>query len=184
MALQYLTHPSLIPTFADEILDVLVRHSTHGDLTLALAYYHTVQPTLSSTRALESLFSAVARTSVTEAFHFSRGQPDYARRHMFGMLISIVLNHPTSKTIADRSMELVNLPLTQEEEEWFEDYLLRGDGRSIWKGKDTLMMFKIGRGKFTESLSVKELHGRSIAGMDWDLAQKGIQDGIGSRLNI
>jgi hypothetical protein len=111
MALQYLTHPSLIPTFPDDILEVLVRHAKN-DLTLSLAYYHTVQPALTSTQALESLFSAIARTSVTEGFYFSRGQPEYAQRHMFEMLIALVLNNSPQTTIADRSVELVNLPLT------------------------------------------------------------------------
>jgi len=113
LALQYLTHPSLIPTFADEILDVLVRASSN-DLTLPLAYYHTIQPTLASSRATECLFSALARTSVTEAFYFCRGLAEYTHRHMFEMLVSLVLNNSPSDTIADRCVELVNLPLSTE----------------------------------------------------------------------
>ncbi|KAF8857095.1 hypothetical protein BDZ45DRAFT_675034 [Acephala macrosclerotiorum] len=183
LALQYLTHPSLIPTFADEILEVLVRYSSK-DLSLALAYYHTVQPALTSRPAIECLFSAIGRTSVTEAFYFCRGQPEYAQRHMFEMLVALVLNNSTPDTIAARSVELVNLPFTKEEEEWFEDYLLRGDGRALKKGRDTLMMRKIGTGNFAESLSLKGTHNRSIGGLDWNMLSNAVEDGLGPRLEI
>lgn len=183
IALQYLTHPSLIPTFSDEILEVLVRHAKQ-DLTLALAYYHTVQPTLSNRIAIECLFSAMARTSVTEAFYFCRGQPEYTQRHMFQMLIAAVLNNSSPETIADRCVELVNLPFSMEEEGWFEDYLLRGDGRALKKGKDTLMMRKIGTGSFTESLSLKGIHNRPIAGLDWGSLSGAVEDGLGPRLDL
>jgi hypothetical protein len=174
----------LIPTFPDDILEVLVRHAKNNDLTLPLAYYHTVQPALTSTQALESLFSAIARTSVTEAFYFCRGQQEYAQRHMFEMLISLVLNNSSSNTIADRSVELVNLPFTAEEEGWFEEYLLNGEGRTIRKSKDTLMMRKIGTGRFTESLALKGMTVRTIGGMDWNTLSNAIEDGLGSRLDV
>lgn len=173
----------MIPTFSDEILEVLVRHARKDDLTLPLAYYNTVQPALTSTQALESLFSAIARTSVTEAFYFSRGQPEYAQRHMFEMLISLVLNNSPSSTIADRSVELVNLPLTLEEERWFEEYLLNGDGRQIRKSKDTLMMRRIGTGNFTGSLSLEGLTTRSIGGLDWAILADAVDEGLGPRLD-
>jgi hypothetical protein len=158
-----------------------VRHSKDNDLTLPLAYYHTVQPTLTSSQALESLFSAIGRNSVTEAFYFARGQPEHAQRHMFEMLIALVLNNSSRETVADRSVELVNLPLTLEEEAWFEDYLLRGEGRSIRKSKDTLMMRKIGTGKFADSLSLKGGNTRGIGGLDWGILSEAVQDGIGPR---
>ncbi|PQE13350.1 ELYS-like domain protein [Rutstroemia sp. NJR-2017a BVV2] len=182
-ALEYLTYPSLLPTFADEILEVLVRHSKH-DLAVPLAYYHTVHPTLTGSSATESLFSAIARTSVTEAFYFSRGQADSARRHMFELLISAVLSNSSPETIADRSVELVNLPFTQEEEAWFEDYLLRGEGRAIRKGRDTVMMRRIGMGKFSETLSLKGIGGRSVGGLDWDRLSAAVKEGLGPRIDV
>ncbi|RDW73770.1 hypothetical protein BP5796_07212 [Coleophoma crateriformis] len=182
VALQYLTHPSLIPTFADEILEALVRHAKHGDLRLPLAYYHTVQPALASSSAMESLFSSIARNSVTEAFYFTRSQPEYARRHMLQILIALVVNNSSQKTIASRSMELVNLPFSAEEEEWFEKYLVEGEGRLLKKGKDTLMMRKIGTGKFSEALSVEGASGRTHGGLGWHVIAGGIQDGLGPRM--
>lgn len=184
MALQYLTHPCLIPTFPDEILEVLVGHAKNNDLSLPLAYYHTVQPSLTNPQALESLFSAIARTSVTEAFFFGRGQPEHARQHMFKMLVALVLNNSSKDTIADRSVELVNLPFTHEEEAWFEEYLQHGEGRLIRKAKDTLMMRRIGTGNFSESLSIRHMNGRAIGGLDWQVLTESVQDGMGPRIGV
>ncbi|KAG4437013.1 hypothetical protein IFR05_007517 [Cadophora sp. M221] len=181
-AVQYLTHPSLIPTFADEILEVLVRKSK-DDLTFALAYYHTAQPTLTSRSAIECLFSAIARTSVTEGFYFARGQPQYAQRHMFEMLISVVLNNSPPATIGDRSLELVSLPLSSEEDVWLGEYLLHGDGRNLKKGKDTVMMRKIGMGNFTDSLAMRGINSRPIGQLDWSNLLEGIKHGLGPRLD-
>jgi hypothetical protein len=152
-------------------------------MSLPLAYYHTVQPTLTSSSALESLFTAIAKTSVTEAFYFSRGQSEYARRHMFEMLIALVLNNSSRDTAAERSVELVNLPLTPEEEGWFEEYLLRGQGRSIRKAKDTLMMRRIGTGNFTGALSLNGINARPIGGLDWSTLSEALRDGLGPRLD-
>ena len=99
------------------------------------------------------------------------------------MLIAVVLHNSTPDTVADRSVELVNLPFTHEEDDWFEDYLLRGEGRTLRKSGDTWMMRKIGTGKFSESLSVKGLSNRSISGLDWGTLSKAVQDGLGPRLD-
>jgi hypothetical protein len=126
----------------------------------------------------------MARTNVTEAFYFCRGQPEYTQRHMFQMLVSLVLNNSSAETIADRSVELVNLPFTAEEDAWFEDYLLRGDGRALKKGKDTLMMRKIGTGSFAQSLSLKGINNRPIGGLDWGTLSGAVEDGLGPRLDV
>ncbi|TVY93525.1 Protein ELYS [Lachnellula willkommii] len=177
-ALEYLTHASLIPTFQDDIVELLVRKN---ELHLALAYYHTVQPVLRESRAMQCIFRAIATSSVTEALYYSRSQPEHTRRHLFEFLISLVIHNSPKATIADRSVELVNLPFSDEEEAWFEEYLLQGDGRGLSKGKDTLMMRKIGTGKFTESLALKGANGRSIGGLDWRTLSESIRDGLGPR---
>jgi len=160
VALQYLTYPSLIPTFPDEILETLVQHAKHDDMTLPLAYYHTVQPTLTSSNATESLFTAIARASITEAFYFSRGQAENAQKHMFELLIFV------------------------EEESWFEDYLTTGDGRTLRKAKDTLLMRKIGTGRFTEAVLVEGTSSRAVGGLSWDMMQNAVQNGLGKRLEV
>ena len=180
-ALQYLTHPSLVPDFADEILEVLVRKNK--DPALALAYYYTVQPTLKTAASIECLFTSIAKTSVTEAFFFARGQSTYAHRHMFELLVSNVLHNSSQVQIADRSTELVKLPLNAEEEEWFNDYLTRGDGARFKKAKDTVLMRKIGTGKFV-GLDMKGIQGKNIGGLDWNVLIAGIENGMGPRADV
>jgi hypothetical protein len=178
MALQYLTHPSLTPTYPEAILEALVRHSDKKDFSLPLAYYYTVQPALTSGPALEKLFTALARTSVTEAFYFLRTQPEHLQRHFFEMLIAVV--HQGSP--AEAAVQLVNLPFTAEEEEQFEEYLLEGDGHNLSRSNDTLMMRRIGTGNFAGSLAIKHKNARSIDGLDWKKIQEAVQEGLGPRL--
>jgi hypothetical protein len=100
---------------------------------------------------------------------------------MFEMLISLVLHNSPQALMADRSVELVNLPMSEEEESWFEEYLVRGEGRGLRKAKDTVMMRKIGTGKFEDSLEMKGINGRNIGGLDWGILVAGIEDGLGPR---
>lgn len=177
MALQYLTHPSLTPTYPDAILEALVRHADSGDFSLALAYYYSVQPTLTSAPALESLFTAIVRTSVTEAFYFLRTQPEHTQRHMFEVLIGVV--HQGSP--AEVAVQFVNLPLTAEEEEWFEEYLVHGDGHDLKHANDTLKMRRIGTGNFEGSLAIRKPT-KAIDGLDWNKLSGAVKSGLGSRL--
>jgi hypothetical protein len=181
MAVQYLTHPSLIPTYPDEVLEALIQHSKHDDFTLPLAYYYTIQPTIQAPRAIESLYLAIARTSVTEAFYFSRVQADVARRKAFELLISLVLHSPPGEKTASRGVELVNLPLDQEEEVWFEFFLTKGEGRGLKRARDTLMMRRIGTGKFSEALSLDFDGGKTSGGLSWAMMQDALQEGLGPR---
>jgi len=100
---------------------------------------------------------------------------------MFEMLISLVLSNSPKDTIADRSVELVNLPFNKEETEWFEEYLLKGDGRSIKSANDTLMMRRLGTGNFKESLELHHKGGRGIGGLDWQKLSEAVKHGLGPR---
>jgi hypothetical protein len=123
-------------------------------------------------------------SSVTEAFHFSRAQVPNTHRHTFQMLISLVIHNSPADTIADRSIELVNLPMNTEEEEWFEDYLLHGDGTRLKKAKDTVLFRRMATGKFTESLAVKPGNTRAISGLDWNSLTHGVENGLGPRRDV
>ncbi|KAI1171528.1 nuclear pore complex assembly-domain-containing protein [Nemania sp. FL0916] len=157
LALEHLTHPSLIPDFADDIITVLVRHAakhhssnTDGggaDYTLALAYYHTVQPSLRSPAALQALFDAVARASVVEAFEFARAHADTMRPQLFRRLIHVVLDPRPDEDVADRTFELASLPFDADEERWFRDYLEAGEGKRLKGAKDTIVMRRIATGR-------------------------------------
>lgn len=183
MAVQYLTHPSLIPTYPEEVLEQLIRSSKHDDFTLPLGYYYAVQPSIQAPRAIESLYLAMARTSVTEAFYFSRVQADVTRRKMFEMLILHVIHSSPGERTAARGVELVNLPLDHEEEDWFEIYLTKGEGRGLKRARDTLMMRRIGSGKFSEALTLEFDGGKTSGGLNWAVMQDALQEGLGPRLD-
>ncbi|KAI1810384.1 nuclear pore complex assembly-domain-containing protein [Poronia punctata] len=146
VALEHLTHPSLISDFADDIITVLVRHAKDGDYTLPLAYYHTVQPSIKSSHALQLLFDAVARSSVIDAFDFSRAHAEQMRRQLFQRLVSVVLEGRPDEETAERALELTSLPFDAEEEQWFKEYLESGEGKKLGAARDTLLMRRIATG--------------------------------------
>lgn len=153
-------------------------------MTLPLAYYHTVQPKLTTGRAIDELFSAIAKTSVTEAFYFSRGQAENSHRHLFEILLQTVLQHAADERMASQGVELINLPFTPDEELWFEEYLTTGEGRHLRRAKDTLMMRKIGTGRYSEVLNVDGSSSRILNGLNWDIMKNGIKDGLGPRQDL
>ncbi len=174
LALEHLTHPSLQPEFADEIVTVLVRHS-ENDYSLPLAYFYSVRPVLKSPEALELLYGAIARTSVTEAFYLSRKYPGPARQQLFNQLIGSVLASAGGEDVVSRASDLVSLPLDAAEEAWFQDYMTLGDGRKHKKAKDTLIMRKVVTGQLTGSI------GEKTVGAQWSMVLQGTKSGMGGR---
>ncbi len=144
-ALEHLAHPSLPSEFADDIVTVLVRHAKADDYSLPLAYYHTVRPVLQTSAALELLFGALARTSVTEALYFSRTHPEHARQQLFVKLVASVLEHP--EAVGARGKELVSLPLTAAEEKWFQEYVTGSEGRKSNNAKAVVQMRQLVTGR-------------------------------------
>ncbi|SPQ24713.1 de6f363f-de56-4e43-b58d-dd1de2182b55 [Thermothielavioides terrestris] len=144
-ALQHLAHPSLPAEFADDIVAVLVRHAEADDYSLPLAYYHTVRPVLQTADALELLFGALARTSVTEALYFSRTFPEHTRRLLFEKLVASVLEHP--EAVGARGKELASLPLSGDEEKWFREYVAAGEGRKSKNAKAVAQMRQLATGR-------------------------------------
>lgn len=103
---------------------------------------------------------------------------------MFEILISIVLHSHAGERAASRGIELLNLPFNKQEEDWFEDYLTQGEGRGLKKAKDTLMMRRIGTGRFLEALSTNTETGRTAGGLNWKILQDGLQEGLGTRVDM
>ncbi|CRK45794.1 hypothetical protein BN1723_001137 [Verticillium longisporum] len=170
-ALEHVTHPSLTPDFADEIVTTFARNNP----TLALAYFHTVQPVLKTRDALELLFNALALASVTEALAFSRTHPAAVREQLFRRLVSSVLDAQAGDDTARRAIELAGLSLDADEEAWLETYLLEGDGKRLKNAQDTLLMRKLATGRYTEAVKEKGLGGR------WGVVIEGLKSGIGGR---
>ncbi|KPM40282.1 hypothetical protein AK830_g6259 [Neonectria ditissima] len=171
-ALEYIAHPSLIPDFADDIITVLVRRAQGNDYSLALSYFHTVQPILQTSAALELLFDAMARTSILEALFYSRTHPTHTRKLLFRQLVSSVLDGGNGAEFSERASELAFLPLDSAEEEWFEEYLTVGNGKNHKKAKDTLLIRKIACDRFSDVANIKQ-------GGHWSGVLDGIKGGIG-----
>ncbi|KYK54078.1 Elys [Drechmeria coniospora] len=169
-ALEYVAHPSLSPDFADDIVITLVRHAPGNDYSLALSYHHAVQPVLKTSLALELLFDAMARTNVTEALLFSRSHPPHTRQVLFRRLLSSILQ-PRGKEPAVDGGDIAFMPLDAAEEEWFEEHLTTGEGRSLSKAKETLLIRKIACDRFAEA-------GKQRSSGPWGAVLEGIRHGI------
>ena len=170
-ALEYVAHPSLSPDFADEIIITLVRHARDNDYSLALSYFHAVQPILKTSLALELLFDAMARTSVTDALSFSRTYPQHTREQLFRRWISAILDSGRGQEASSRISELAFMPLDSAEEAWFEEYLSTGEGRNLKRAKDTLLARKIACDRFAEV-------GKYRASGQWAAVLEGIKMGV------
>ncbi len=184
-AMDYLTRPSLLPTFPEHILGTLLRNTTAKDSDLALVYYLTVSPPLTSPDLRDAYFSYLSRISITDAYNFSRRQPDDAHRNLFELLIHEVLSATPSNQRAANGIELLDLPFDEEEESWFESYLLEGKGRSLHGARDTVMMRRIARGKYAQVLKDgKQLSGRKHDSLSWEVVRDGLGLGLGMRKDI
>jgi hypothetical protein len=165
-ALEFITHPSLTPDFADSILMTLIQHA---EPTIALQYYHTVRPILNSSDAIAALFAAISQTSVSQAFFFSRTFPEHTRQSLLHQLVASVLGQdevmanghstpsPEDKHNAERTRELALLPFDSVEEAWFESYLEKGEGRKLQFAKDVLVIRRVARGRFDEAKATEGL---------------------------
>lgn len=174
-ALEYLTEPSLIPTFPDEILYALTSSPKQDD-SLAIAYYVTTSPPLASKKTLVAYFSTLCRTSVTEAFYFSRKRENGVRNELLVQLIKFVLSIKAGETRAKKAMDLINLPLNQVEEQWFEEYLLDGEGKHLHGAQDTVMMRRVATNRLENLDSgLGSLGGRRIEGLNWDDLKKNLR---------
>lgn len=165
-ALDCLTEPALIPTFPEEILYTLCRHAQ--DATLPVAYYQSVSPAITSGKVLETYFLTLCRVSITEAFFFSRTLGDLNHRILFERLINFVHANSHGATKATRGVELISLPLDEEEESWFRIFLEKGKGSNLAGANDTLIMRAIAHGR-ADSVPQNRRTGnnRRIDGVDW-----------------
>lgn len=135
-----------------------------------------MQPVLTNPTALSLLFEAMARTSLTEAFYFSRTKPEHTRQLLFQQLIASVLEGTGTPDTAARATELVSLPLDSAEDQWFRDYLTSGDGRKLRNAKDTVLMRRVVTGRHAESMNDKSL------GSQWAAVLGGFKSGMGGRV--
>jgi len=173
-ALDSLTQPSLLPTFPEEIVSVLCKHATGEQSHLALAYFYSVEPKIQDIGVRDEVFRCMIRASLTEAFFYARSQGDPMHRHLFEEMLGWTLesgDHAKGK----RAVEMVQLPFSEEEEEWFEDFLIDGRGSQLPKSRDTAIMRRLLIGNVDDA---KELSKRgrdtNIEGTTWRRILEGI----------
>lgn len=132
-----------------------MKQASDRDYTLALSYYHAVQPMLKSPLALELLFDAMAKTNATEALLFSRARPQHTRERLFGRWLASVLDHGRKEDPSSRVSQLALMPFDPMEEVWFEEYLTVGEGRNSRKAKDLLLIRKIACDRFSDIARIR-----------------------------
>jgi len=169
-AVEYLTEPSLIPTFPDEILHVLTLSKLpKNDDRLAMGYYLTVSPPLAPSKVQQSFFDLLCRASVTEAFFFTRRYDDRQRKQFLEQLVVVVLKASPGPARGNIAMELINLPFDGKEEQWFENCLLNGQAKTLPGAKDTVLMRRLATRKTQDLIAgVESLSGKKVDGINWD----------------
>jgi len=176
-AISYLAEPSLIPTFPDEILYALTltKLPKHDD-NLTITYYLAAAPPLATEKVQRAYFETLCRSNVTEAFYFSRRYDDNNRQGLFGQLVEFVLKTPAGQHRSRRAMDLVGLPLDEDEAQWFEETLLRGNASSLPGAKDTVMMRRLAIGQMDGlAPELESMGGKKIDGLNWDDLRESMQ---------
>ena len=70
---------------------------------------------------------------------------------------------------AERALQLVELPFTQEEEQWFEECLIDGKASKLSGSKDTMLMRKFTKGQLKASTGVlNRTKGQKLHGINWE----------------
>ncbi|RCI09241.1 hypothetical protein L249_1408 [Ophiocordyceps polyrhachis-furcata BCC 54312] len=173
-ALEFVTHPSLTPDFADDIITTLVRYAPDHDYSLVLSYFYTVRPSLKSASALELLFDAMVQADATEALLFSRTHPQHTRQQLFRRWVRINLKQGRRGEQPSQRDRLAFLPLDSVEEKWFEQYLTVGEGKNLPKAKDTLLARQIACDRFSDVSEEQKVDER------WAAVVEGIKRGVGA----
>jgi len=141
-----------------------------------MAYYHTVSPTITSSKVLEAYFLVLCHASVTEAFYFSRAQGDLNHHVLFEKLIDYIHTESKGAVRATRGVELIGLPLNEAEESWFEVFLEDGKGSTLPGAIDTLTMRRIALGRSNaKSPKGGSGSGKLIDGVNWDTLKCNLQ---------
>ncbi|OAK95118.1 hypothetical protein IQ06DRAFT_381614 [Phaeosphaeriaceae sp. SRC1lsM3a] len=198
-AVENLTHPSIIPTFPDEILYTLMRgrdrlgsvgleKSTEEDI-LPLAYYNCVKPPLDDEKTRDEFAKYISARNVTEAYYWLRDRPEHEHPHLLELLVETTLESSAWSTGVDeelytrpdKAVELVNLPFNEEEEKHVEKFLTEGKGRTYRGAQDTLLMRRIAMGRLADVAGEKGSRGRRHDGVTWEVLKDGVKQGLGPR---
>lgn len=101
---------------------------------------------------------------------------------LFEGLIETALVHIPSSKRADAAIELLNLPLSPDEEVWFEAFLLEGKGRSLHGARDAVVARWIAVGRVGDAWeATRSMSGRRYEGVSWEGIREGLERGLGGR---
>ncbi|KAF1928942.1 uncharacterized protein M421DRAFT_420170 [Didymella exigua CBS 183.55] len=194
-----LTHPSIIPTFPDEIMLTLLEgrerlntvnvQKGEQDEVLPLAYYNCVKPPLEDQKVRSEFAKYLSHRNITETYYWVHTRPEYEQKPLLEILIEQTLeksvwNNGVGEEVYSReekAMELVSLPFSDEEENFIEEFLTKGKGRTYRNAEDTVMMRRIVIGRLSDVAKDQDTRGRRADGVDWDSLKDGIDRGLGPR---
>jgi len=199
IAVSHLTHPSIIPTFPDEILLTLLRgkdklgsvgmQRRKDDEILPLAYYNCVKPPLDDPKVRKEFAIYLAGRNVSETYYWIHTRPDYEHKPLLEILIEQTLEknvwssgtNDEAYSREERAVELVSLPFTEEEEDFIEEFLTKGKGRTYQGAQDTVMMRRITTGRLSDVVDETGTRGRRVDGVNWEVLKDGVKKGLGPR---
>ena len=147
----------------------LCQHSPDGSYDHALAYYNAVSSSIESSRVLQVFFECLCAASVTEAFRFARSQRHTSDLDLFTKLLDIIMRLPSGEEKATKSAELILLPMDDQEEKAFHEYLGSGPGSKLPGAADTVIMRDIALSRQNKGNNRKKRSHRKIDGLDWSL---------------
>ncbi|KAF2737969.1 hypothetical protein EJ04DRAFT_550232 [Polyplosphaeria fusca] len=194
-----LTHPSIIPTFPDEIMLALLNprnitpDTTNAEYILPMAYYNCAKPPLTNDEAKIEFVRYMADRNVTETFYWIRGRPEYEHKQLLEILVEETLEHRsrtwTSAQTEEyssekRAMEFVTLAMDEDEQKWVESFLTEGKGRNFRTAKDTVLLRKIATGRYDEAADENALKGRRHIQTNWEILKDGVTKGLGPRKDV
>ncbi|PVH97717.1 hypothetical protein DM02DRAFT_644043 [Periconia macrospinosa] len=192
-AVMHLTHPSIIQTFADDILLALLRRKERGggssrewnEDILPLAYFNCADPPLDSDTVRLQFTKYMAMRNVTETYYWIRSRPEHEQRQLLEALVEQTLyegHEPADNYPAvDRAVEFTGLPFDEEEEKWLESFLTEGKGRKLPGAEDTVIMRRIANGRLRDVVGEEWPKGRKMDGVNWEVLRNGVKRGLGPR---
>lgn len=195
-----LTHPSIIPTFPDEILYVLLKGRENmvrigifnraQDDIFPLAYFNSVKPPLEDAKVRDEFATYLACRNVTETYYWIQGRPEHEQESLLDILVKETLQPSAFVSVNpkndiyprnDRAIELVSLPFTKDEEAHIEKFLIEGKGRTILGAMDTVLLRRIATGRMAEVAGETATRGKKFDGMNWEMLKDGVKRGLGPR---
>ncbi|CBX98024.1 hypothetical protein LEMA_P094330.1 [Plenodomus lingam JN3] len=199
IAVGHLTHPSIIPTFPDDIMHTLLKgrdrlnsvgvQKRKEDEVLPLAYYNCVKPPLDDEKVRVDFAKYLAGRNVTETYWWIHTRPEYEHKALLEILVEQTLEKGawSSSPVddgysrSDKAVELVSLPLSDGEDEFIEKFLTEGKGRTFRGAEDTVMMRRIATGRLTQAVGENGLRGIRKDGVNWEILRDSMKNGLGPR---